>query len=590
MILPSGIDLRRTLFLLSVLILLSSPLCHAQPSWEVGMRVEVDGDYRDGILYAQKVVVEVPDPYPEIKGFATKIDPRARTLLVPPFHVEIDDETDIDDDRDEGDSYRLHELRKDWRLKIEVEVLGPNRVRAIEIDVDRYEPDRQLELESEIQAVEQTPDGTVLVILGVRCLVTKETIVPEETISQARPRLVDEDERRPREQLKLFDRLTIGGDLQVDWEYEDDFDLDENDNEDLLEFDTSVNLEATLEISRNSYAFAKVRSAKSYVIFDEDRDRSLRERSQTEELNLYWGRIFDQPLALLVGRQDFDERREWLYDENLDGVRVFWNPKPFELEYSWSRFLHDAPRGRSDTLYHILMARWWHEKKSYVGAYMIDIRDDSDADVSPFFVGIRAHGRPRKSVRYWLDYAYLDGVEGVNELQAHGGDAGCAYQFRDLPWRPYVFAGYAFGSGDRNPNNRTDREFRQTGLHDNNARLFGNASYRYYGELLRPELSNLHVLTLGFGVLPLEWLSVDFVYHEYRQDTTSPRLRDTELRQRPNGLSRDLGREFDMVIGLEEVFGRFDAELDVGYFEPGSAFDTNNHPALWVALQLEWNF
>ncbi len=54
--------------------------------------------------------------------------------------------------------------------------------------------------------------------------------------------------------------------------------------------------------------------------------------------------------------------------------------------------------------------------------------------------------------------------------------------------------------------------------------------------------------------------------------------------------NRDIGDEFDLVLGLDKLFDHMDVELDVGYFVPGSAFEANDHPALWVALKLEWNF
>ena len=49
-------------------------------------------------------------------------------------------------------------------------------------------------------------------------------------------------------------------------------------------------------------------------------------------------------------------------------------------------------------------------------------------------------------------------------------------------------------------------------------------------------------------------------------------------------------QEFDLVFGLDKLYGHLDIELDVGYFVPGHAFQNNDHPALWVALQFEWNF
>ena len=66
---------------------------------------------------------------------------------------------------------------------------------------------------------------------------------------------------------------------------------------------------------------------------------------------------------------------------------------------------------------------------------------------------------------------------------------------------------------------------------------------------------------------------------------------DSRLREDPSGFSRDLGQEIDVVFGLDKIFGHFDLELTYGYFVPGDAFANNDDdPAMFVAVQFEWNF
>lgn len=57
---------------------------------------------------------------------------------------------------------------------------------------------------------------------------------------------------------------------------------------------------------------------------------------------------------------------------------------------------------------------------------------------------------------------------------------------------------------------------RQTGLQDNNGEFFGVDCFRYYGELLRPELSKLQITTLALGFRMLTNSSIEFVYHTDR--------------------------------------------------------------------------
>lgn len=559
-----------------------------------GTRVEVDGVWEGEFVRVVKIVRESPDASPEIKGFAERIDLGERLIYMPPFVVEVPEDTDIDEgEAGSNDSYELAELLTTWRLKIEGTIVGRFRFRATQIDVDRKSDERLIEIEAFVEESETDADGTIrLVLLGVPCLVDASTHIDLQTLTKDRPPIPfrDIDEQRPDQQLVLFERLTIGGEVQLDLEYKDDYDLDSTSNEDTTVLDSSMILEGRLELTEHSYAFAKMRTAKAYVLADEMRDLSLHENTQLEELNVYWEKLFDLPFAVLVGRQDFDEPREWLYDANLDAVRAFWRPGPFEVEYALGAYLADAPRGKDETQYQFLTLRWKHASKSELSAYVIDIQDRSSRDDSPFYVGARAIGRYEKSFRYWVDYAYLDGVNGRGEIEAHGGDVGAGYQFRDFPLRPYAYASYAFGTGDGKASGRSDRTFRQTGLNDNTDRTFGVVSFQYYGELLQPELSNLHIFTVGIGVQPLKWVSADLVYHRYRQQRATSFLRDSDLRESPNGLDPDIGEEIDLIIGFDKILGHMDIEIDLGYFEPGRAFDTNRHPAFWLGVQLEWNF
>jgi hypothetical protein len=77
--------------------------------------------------------------------------------------------------------------------------------------------------------------------------------------------------------------------------------------------------------------------------------------------------------------------------------------------------------------------------------------------------------------------------------------------------RPALTAAYAVGSGDDNPGHRVDGAFRQTGLQENEARWTGITRFKYYGELLDPELNNLTVVTVGLGLRPTKRSSLDHI-------------------------------------------------------------------------------
>jgi alginate production protein len=131
--------------------------------------------------------------------------------------------------------------------------------------------------------------------------------------------------------------------------------------------------------------------------------------------------------------------------------------------------------------------------------------------------------------------------------------------------------GYAIGSGDGDPDDGTDHSFRQTGVHGNEARLGGVEGFQYYGELLDPELSNLHIATVGWGIGLLESSSLDLVYHYYRQVELASVLRELGTASEPTGKSRSIGQEVDLILALEE-WKHFGMELRAGAFRKGAAF------------------
>jgi alginate production protein len=149
-------------------------------------------------------------------------------------------------------------------------------------------------------------------------------------------------------------------------------------------------------------------------------------------------------------------------------------------------------------------------------------------------------------------------------------DAGITW-ILPLALEPRLFAGYAVGSGDRKPEEGTDRSFRQTSLQANEAGFGGVERFAHYGVTLDPELSNLRVLTLGAGLSLLRSSSLDLVYHYYRLMEPAPFLRDARLEATLTGEERDLGHGVDLVLAIEE-WERFELELIATALRAGRAF------------------
>jgi alginate production protein len=306
------------------------------------------------------------------------------------------------------------------------------------------------------------------------------------------------------------------------------------------------------------------------------------------------------PVEVTVGRRDFGDWRLWLYDGSLDGVHVAAKAGDFAFEGSLTRenfkeldlFLHE-PRGRITN--YIFHAEYRGIEDHRFAAYYIYRRDvDFAGDVGgrPEWSGLRAIGRPSDSFNYWADIGQVRGwlADGGGEfeetLRGWAYEAGGTYRFLNLPWQPSVTLGYAYGSGDDTAGDGRNNSYIQTGFHSNEQRFGGVTQFKYYGEFLDPELSNLKIFSAGVGARPLANMWVDLVYHKYlfnqpadpNDPATAFRGGQGTLSAVPYGVagqeSKDVGQEIDVIIGFRNLIGvrGLGLELRSAWFLPGKAY------------------
>jgi len=155
---------------------------------------------------------------------------------------------------------------------------------------------------------------------------------------------------------------------------------------------------------------------------------------------------------------------------------------------------------------------------------------------------------------------------------------------------PSITVGYAIGSGDSNLENDGDSSFRQTGIHRNEVILNGVNRFRYYGELLNPELSNLKILTASIGLSFFKNSSIEILFHDYEQVYPSSYLWDANIDEDLTGTSKDIGQEIDVVLGLEE-WEHLELEFVAGVFKAGDAYgDLKGKIAATLSLKIDYNF
>jgi alginate production protein len=298
--------------------------------------------------------------------------------------------------------------------------------------------------------------------------------------------------------------------------------------------------------------------------------------------------------SLQIGRQEFKDEREWLFDEDLDAVRVFHRTGRFGFELSASRenlvdkdLFHNEENPEIN--YYFFLGRYAIAEEAEATLYAL-LRDDRTPDRDrPLFLGVSSQGEIVEDLEYWVEIAIVRGKEEDRKIRGFGFDLGATREF-ELPLNPYLTLGYAFATGDDDPADGIDKSFRQTGFQDNTAKFGGVAKIKYYGEVLDPELSNLSVLTSGIGIKPVKALSIDLVYHYYRQHKRSDEIRDSQLERDPNGISKKIGQEIDLVFGYKTKKPKIGIEFAIGRFIPGDAFPDGSSGAWGARFELEYAF
>ncbi|MFP6654271.1 MAG: alginate export family protein [Myxococcota bacterium] len=446
-------------------------------------------------------------------------------------------------------------------------------------------------------------------------------------------------ERRPEDQFQfdVFGRpLTIGGEIEIRGRYRDNPRIDPTRDSDAFSLRPGAELEFFYALTPNVSAFAELKYLYDAEHYQQDGPKDQETTLRRGETWLHFADILESGLSIQIGRQNFKEKREWWWDEDLDGIRFFYEFDDFETQFAITHdfgptdLLSNRIEPEIEKVLFLLGQGTWHWRdRNQIDVFFvhrndrsrteqpgdivkIDQEDKRDAVLT--WLGIRARGRykhrPLGVFKYWADLAFVAGKETVlsfddiperpgysevdgrtrfDDILGVGLDLGVTWDPRDIPF-PRVTLGYAYGSGDDSPTRGSDGTFRQTGLQDNNARWGGVDRFRYYGELFRPELSNLHVLTVAIGVDLFESSSIELVYHYYRQDEAAETLRESRLKASAGGSNPDLGHEIDLIVGLEE-WEHIEIELIGSVFRAGSAFDSDKGEIAGLGIfKVNYNF
>jgi len=560
-----------------------------------GQSLEISGVMGDDGIFVASDIEDLGQPRRlQLRGVLESVDVEMRSLVVHGVPMHLTKDSKFDD----ADSTRtdLAGMRPGQRIEVSCDVDEQGAWTIHQLRTHAIKASDKIKGTITRAAVDGAPPDTIEVS-GLRILLVAATDVnvPKLRESPLERALFPDLARRDRNDPTVTlagDKLELIGDYRGHVRSRSDFDLSPRFDSDTSEALSELRLGLASYWSDPIWSFAQVR-LRGYATAD----RRLpydRIEAHVSQLYVLFRTRGTFRAALQLGRQDFEDPREWIFDEYLDAARiVLYAPGSFVFEGAFIRpFLPINPAFETWTD-GFAMARWYFDSRSHVAAWAL-ARSDRDPvrNREPVWIGGRYWGIVRGGLRPWLDAAVMRGEDKHRKLRAWGLDAGATWHV-SMPGKPVVTAGYAVGSGDASTSDGVDGNFRQTGYEDNWARFGGVVAQKIYGSLLDPELSNIEVTTLGAGMQPWADASVEVVWHGYRQQAATDKLQGSNLIDppaRPNGESRDLGWTVEVTTAAPTLWGKLRAGWTFAFFRPGAAFNPRREDAIWNRLELTARF
>ena len=297
----------------------------------VGHWVKVKGAFDGDLFLAEELEFLEPDDEQSILGTVTVVKGPARFVVLGQ-DVHTSAKTQLRG-LELGDFTGL-------RVKVEGHYRGPMKFSARKITA--RSPGREA-LEGRVDEVRQTPGAVELRIMNYYVRVpiaapvdlegelSQLDLAPEVQFQNELRDRVDEDEIVS--SLYLADDLYLGGQIEFEVTNKDNFDLNDDRRSDKNKTGGSLRAELIWDPRDDFFLLVGVRTVLGYIHDQDDHDFTDQNTVLTEGFG-YWRDLAGTGWDLQLGRQDFDERREWLYDQNLDGVRPMpriFSPSIFEI-------------------------------------------------------------------------------------------------------------------------------------------------------------------------------------------------------------------------------------------------------------------
>jgi len=407
----------------------------------------------------------------------------------------------------------------------------------------------------------------------------------------AAPREPDAPPDTPRQ---ISEHFSVGFRVGEETDLRRDMDLDSATPDNYFSHEPQIQIAAHYNIPNTFRFFAILRLRKEYAVQEQGAPVNRRYFLQLDDAYISAPLPFGNTVASL-GRIRMPDYRSWVYSNSQ--VK--------------NEALHVIHRGDGKVLQFAVVTKELIPRNllhpihidrtlNYVGSAEYNLADNIRAtgvllyqDNLAFdnrdrtYLTLRSRGTFWGALDYWADFSHVRGSNGPDKMRGYAADVGATLKFGHA-LAPHVTASYALGSGDDDPTDGVDRSFRHTGVNENRHHFGGVTRFKYYGEILDPELSNIGVLTLAAGFKPSLISSVDVIYHSYRRVKPGGAM-SLNVDQAPSAPGHDLGQEVDLVLGYRNR-SEWEFEALAGYFVPGAIFGPTRSDAARILLKAKYNF
>lgn len=449
------------------------------------------------------------------------------------------------------------------------------------------------------------------------------------------------------------DRITVDTRLTLQYNMQENMDLGtaSEDREHSISEQLQLLLGAELTENINAYFHGRALNIDGSASFDDEDSGAVSTAEDSflelRELYLEKEELFGMlPLSLQVGRQRVREPRSIWWNSDNDLAKVSYKTTLLNgfiaagenltsYRTSDDDFLHDDEdrfRTLGELSYqyrygHFIEGRFLYEDDhsglESTGS-IIDASDRDNADQNLLWAGVRAAGiiegdGPASFIKYRADIIGVGGDEdALLSAAGPGSDSRTVTGSRERDVRAWafdgsliadpatrggtvVYGGYAYGSGDDNPNDGTDEEFRQTDIQGSSSRTgLERQQQKNYGEVLKPELANLHVLHAGAAYPVTDSTDLALTYFNYHLDEDATRLRSSGISSPLNGTDDFVGEALDFMVNIDlddqfEFALPFTRDVDfrlvAGSFFPGHAYSPNDsEEAFRIFSEIKFRF